>query len=122
MLEKLVAHLREKALDKKPTVDEIKAIEGFEEVNATLRDEAWKTYQAEQKKESDAAAAEKNQTENDTTSTTATTADQATHRVMVKRDGFRRCGRAWQGIEEVRLTAEELETLEADEMFVVTEL
>lgn len=118
MLEQLLAHLRDKSLEKKPTVDELKTIDAFKEVNATLRDEAWKTYQEEQKKEADAA-----NSETSTTTTTDTTDEDApTHSVTVKRDGFRRCGRAWQGTEEVKLSAEEVEILSNDADFVVVEL
>lgn len=42
--------------------------------------------------------------------------------VTVKKDGFRRCGRAWMGSTPVKadeLSAADLATLEADSMFTV---
>lgn len=122
MLEQLLAYLREKALDTKPSVDELKVIKGLESVTAKLRDEAWKTYQDEQASEE--KAEDKTPDAKKATTITTDTADTAepTHRVTVKHDGFRRCNRAWQGSEEVHLTDEEVEVLEADSMFVVTEL
>ncbi|AUZ85853.1 hypothetical protein [Methylophaga nitratireducenticrescens] len=117
MLEKLLKLLHEKTFDKKPTVDELKSIEGFAEINSGIRDEAWKTYQTEQKKEAD-----EDESGKAATVVTDKIEDQPTHRVTVKRDGFRRCGRAWQGSEEVCLSAEDEKTLEADAMFVVTKL
>jgi ketosteroid isomerase-like protein len=58
--------------------------------------------------------------EQDTVSTE--TVEGPTHRVVVKREGFRRLGRAWTQPEEVCLSDEEFEILNADPMFVVTEL
>jgi hypothetical protein len=83
-------------------------------------------------------ANEVTQSEQATTTTTATTTETEsndidavefeiigqphTHRVTVKRDGFRRCGRAWQGTTELVLSDEEAEILTADSMFVVETL
>ncbi len=124
MQEQLLEVLREKAYVKKPTVDELKAIEGLEEINGKLRDEAWATYQAE------LAAAKTESDKNDTTITTDTTkqakskavVSDLTHRVTVKKDGFRRCGRAWSGTQEVHLSDDDASVLETDPMFVVVAL
>ena len=48
-----------------------------------------------------------------------------THKITVKRDGFRRCGREWIGETEIfagELKPKEIKTLEADPMFVVVAL
>jgi hypothetical protein len=152
-MDKLLAVLREQALDKKPTVDELKKTKGLENVTAKERDEAWKKYQEEQQAETsgngqahnagtddgagndgadqdNGADADKNQT----TTTTPTTDskpnakpkakqdDSPRYRVTVKRDGFRRLGRAWTGSTEVALSDDELAALEVDPMFHVDEL
>ena len=134
-MDKLLDVLREKKYDKKPNVDTLKAIDGLGDVNATQRDEAWTVYQKELEEQAAASNAEpesnsvpsdESDSEKDTTTTTSTTEQhkvveqaKATHRVTVKRDGFRRLGRAWMGSTEVALTQEEVNTLEADPMFVV---
>ena len=49
----------------------------------------------------------------------------ATHSITVKRDGFRRCDRAWNGTTKIfkgDLKPAEIKTLKADPMFVVEEL
>lgn len=51
-MDKLLAVLREKAFDKKPNVDDLKKIEGLENVTGKERDEAWKKYQEEKQAES----------------------------------------------------------------------
>ena len=170
-MDKLLAVLREKAFDKKPTVDDLKKIEGLENVTGKERDEAWKKYQEQQqaeskpdsdggntgigtgnpddadqdddqskviagaqKKDDAAGEAAKSDAQNQTTTTTTTTDsepdtksgakqdDSPRYRVTVKRDGFRRLGRAWTGRTEVALSDEELAVLEADPMFNVDEL
>lgn len=133
-MDKLLEVLREKKYDKKPNVDTLKAIEGLGDVNATQRDEAWAVYQKEldeaaasyAEPESNSVPSDESDSEKDTTATTSTTEQhkveeqaKATHRVTVKRDGFRRLGRAWMGSTEVALTQEEVNTLEVDPMFVV---
>lgn len=136
-MDKLLEVLREKKYDKKPNVDTLKAIDGLGDVNATQRDEAWAVYQKELEEaaasnaepESNSVPSDESDSEKDTTTTTATTEQdevvapaKATHRVTVKRDGFRRLGRAWMGSTEVKLTEDEVDILEADPMFVVVEL
>lgn len=135
MINLLLIHLRATAYDKKPNVDDLKQIEGLEEVTSKTRDEAWATYQAEllaTKTESD----KKESTPTTDTTKEAVTAktdiakpskskvvsDEPTHTVTVKKDGFRRCGRAWSGRQDVKLSDQELKILEADPMFVVVEL
>ncbi|WP_297813728.1 hypothetical protein [uncultured Methylophaga sp.] len=170
-MDKLLAVLREQAFDKKPTVDELKKLDGLDNVTAKERDDAWKKYQEEQqakskpdgdggntatgtgdtgdadqdddqskviagaqKKDDAAGEAAKSDAQNQTTVTTTTTDskpdakqkakqdDSPRYRVTVKRDGFRRLGRAWTGRTEVALSDEELAVLEADPMFNVDEL
>lgn len=152
-MDKLLAVLREKAFDKKPNVDDLKKIEGLENVTGKERDEAWKKYQEEQQAEAsgngqalnsggdggtgaDGAVQdnESDEDKNQTTTTTTTTDsepdakpsakqdDSPRYRVTVKRDGFRRLGRAWTGRTEVALSDDELAVLEADPMFNVDEL
>lgn len=137
-MDKLLAVLREQAFDKKPTVDELKKHEGLDNVTAKERDEAWKKYQEEQQAETkpdgepgdNGDGADKNQTTT-TTNTTDSEPDakqkakqdeSPRYRVTVKRDGFRRLGRAWTGRTEVALSDEDLAVLEADPMFNVDEL
>ncbi len=137
-MDKLLAVLREKAFDKKPTVDDLKKIEGLENVTGKERDEAWKKYQEEQQAETkpegepggNGDGADKNQTTATTTTTdskpdakpNAKKDDSPRYRVTVKRDGFRRLGRAWTGRTEVALSDDELAVLQADPMFNVDEL
>ena len=52
-------------------------------------------------------------------------AKKPTHKITVKRNGFRRCGRAWSGETEIiegELKISEIQCLEADPMFVVEAL
>lgn len=136
-MDKLLEVLREKKYDKKPNVDTLKAIDGLGDVNATQRDEAWAVYQKEldeaaasnAEPESNSVPSDESDSEKDTTTTTSTTEQhkveepaKVTHRVTVKRDGFRRLGRAWMGSTEVALTDDEHSILDADPMFVVVEL
>lgn len=152
-MEKLLEVLRDKAFDKKPTVDELKKIEGLENVTGKERDEAWKKYQEETQAEANTNGQARNsgtvtgagsdgsdqdndsdEGKNQTTTTTTTTDsereakskaeqnDSPRYRVTVKRDGFRRLGRAWTGSTEVALSDNELAVLEADPMFNVDEL
>lgn len=143
-MDKLLEVLREKKYDKKPNVDTLKAIDGLGDVTAAQRDDAWDKYQkelTENAKDSSSAvqgsdadngdnkSSTSQPAKNSTTTTTATTKQhkveeqaKATHRVTVKRDGFRRLGRAWMGSTEVKLTEDEVNVLEADPMFVVVEL
>ena len=114
-MDKLLAVLREKAYDTKPNVDDLKKIEGLEDVNAELRDKAWAAYQVELKAAADANASDKK-------SKSDTKTDKPTHRVSVKKDGFRRLGHAWTGSTEVALSAKEAAMLKADPMFVVQAL
>ncbi|HHO59910.1 MAG TPA: hypothetical protein ENJ64_06670 [Thiotrichales bacterium] len=54
-----------------------------------------------------------------------TVAKKPTHLVAVKRDGFRRCGRAWSGETEIfsgEFKPEQIKTLTDDPMFTVTKL
>lgn len=126
-MEALLKVLREKAFDKKPTVDELKTIAGLENVTAKERDAAWKAYQAEQAAEADAeqntATATTTTTDNKSATEQNTGQDESPrYRVSVKRDGFRRCGRAWTGQTDVSLTDAEFSILNADPMFDVVEL
>lgn len=137
-MDKLLAVLREKAFDKKPTVDDLKKIEGLENVTGKERDEAWKKYQEEQQAETkpdgepgdNGDGADKNQTTTTTTTTDsepdakagAKQDDSPRYRVTVKRDGFRRLGRAWTGRTDVALSDDEVAVLQADPMFNVDEL
>jgi|GEM_PF-6925261 len=135
MINLLLIHLHAAAYDTKPSVDELKKIEGLEEVTAKTRDEAWAAYHAE------LLAAKAESDKKDTTTTTDTTketapaktdtakpsksktvSDEPTHTVTVKKDGFRRCGRAWSGRQDVKLSDQELEILAVDPMFVVVDL
>lgn len=131
-MDKLLDVIRTKAYDKRPTVDVLAKDAELEKVTSTERDAAWAAYELEQK-----AHAEADGLKNDTTATTQTTpnnepkkeekvktveSNEPTHTVTVKKDGFRRCGRAWSGSEDIKLTAEQVKVLEADPMFVVVEL
>tara|TARA_R110002050_G_scaffold269917_1_gene412421 strand:- start:42745 stop:43140 length:396 start_codon:yes stop_codon:yes gene_type:complete len=131
-MDKLLEVIRAQAYDKRPTVDVLAKDAELEKVSGTERDAAWAAYELEQK-----ALVEADGLKNDTTATTKTTpdaepkkqdkpktvaSDKPTHTVTVKKDGFRRCGRAWSGSEETKLTAEQVKVLEADPMFVVVEL
>lgn len=139
-MDNLLKVLREQAFDKKPTVEELKKFDGLDSITAKERDEAWKKYQGEQQAESkpdgeggdhdNGADADKNQTTTTTTTTDseakanskAEKNDTPRYRVTVKRDGFRRLGRAWTGSSEVALSDDEFAVLGADPMFNVDEL
>lgn len=128
----LLELFREKSFEKKPNVAELEAIDGVGNVTAAQRDDAWKAYQAEQAEqealrqaqdERDEVAAKKELTEKDAVKDQGQAQGIApTHTVTVKKDGFRRLGRAWSGSEDVKLSAKDFEILEADPMFVVVAL
>lgn len=139
-MENLLQLLREKAFDKKPTVEELKKFDGLDSITAKERDEAWKVIQDEKQAQSKTNSeaddnggggdSDKNST---TTTTTTTDSDPDSkpstkqnalphYRVTVMRDGFRRLGRAWSGSDDVELSEEEVAILEADPMFSVVEL
>lgn len=121
----LIEILRSANFENKPSVEDVKALDGVEEVTAAERDKAWKTLQAEKKElaaEEKAAKKELAEKEEKAEKAAVKKAAQPTHTVTVKKDGFRRLGRAWSGSEDVKLVAKELEILEADPMFVVVEL
>jgi len=134
-MDKLLEVLLAAKLDKKPTVDELAKLAGVEKVTGAERDEAWDKYQAklaedkaiadaQAKADADAAAA-KDQAKKDADKAPSGKNDKAAYKVTVKRDGFRRCGRAWVGTTELKasdVSAEELKILKADPMFVVVEL
>lgn len=98
----------------KPTVEALERLDGIDKVSAAERDEAWKEVQAKKK----AAAAE----EKKKVAEAEANKNKPTHTVTVKKDGFRRCGRAWSGSEDVKLTKDEVKVLDADPMFVVVKL
>lgn len=102
MQEKLIEALRLAAPDKKPTVDALATAAGVDKVTAKERDAAWKAYQEEMAAEAKA--------------------ESGGYRITVKRDGFRRAGRAWRGTTEIgpdELSEDQLAALEADPMFRV---
>lgn len=141
-MENLLKLLREKAFDKKPTVEELKKFDGLDSVTAKERDEAWKVIQEEKQAQSktnsegddNGDGGDGDSDKNTTTTTTTTTASDPDaksstkqnasprYRVTVMRDGFRRLGRAWSGSDDVDLSEEEVAILEADPMFSVIEL
>lgn len=139
-MENLLQLLREKAFDKKPTVEELKKFDGLDSITAKERDEAWKVIQDEKQAQSKTnSEADDNggggDSDKNSTTTTTTTTDSdpdskpstkqnasPRYRVTVMRDGFRRLGRAWSGSDDVELSEEEVAILEADPMFSVVEL
>jgi phenylalanyl-tRNA synthetase alpha subunit len=140
MMDKLLQVLLTANLDKKPTVDELAKLAGVEKVTGAERDEAWDKFTAAKKAEEDKAIAEaqrkadadaaaaKAQSDKDAANAPKTTQakeDKPAYKVTVKRDGFRRLGRAWVGNTELKaseLSAADLKILNADPMFVVVEL
>lgn len=134
-MDKLLEVLLAAKLDKKPTVDELAKLAGVEKVTGAERDEAWDKYQAklaedktiadaQAKADADAAAA-KDQAKDDAAKASSAKSEKPAYKVTVKRDGFRRLGRAWVGTTELKaseLSAADLNILNADPMFVVVEL
>lgn len=117
-MDKLLQVLLTANLDKKPTVDELATLAGIEKVTGAERDEAWDKFTEAKKAQADKDAA-------NAPKTAPTKDDKPAYKVTVKRDGFRRLGRAWVGTTELKkseLSAADLKTLNADPMFVVVEL
>ena len=105
MQEKLIEALRQAAPDKKPTVDALATAAGVDKVTAKERDAAWQAYREEMAAEAQS--------------------ESGGYRITVKRDGFRRAGRAWKGSTDVapgELSEADIAALQSDPMFSVESL